>query len=177
MLVDTIKENPFITDEDLADKFSVSVQTIRLDRLELSIPELRERIKTVAENRFEDELRSLPIEEVIGEIIDIQLDHSAISIFDVKEEHVFKRNKIARGHHLFAQANSLAVAVINDELALTAKSNIQFKRLVKENERVIAKARVLKIDQDSGRTYVEVNSYVNNELVFTGDFDMFRSKK
>jgi acyl-coenzyme A thioesterase PaaI-like protein len=177
MLVETIKENPFITDEDLADKFTVSVQTIRLDRLELSIPELRERIKTVAENRFEDELRSLPIEEVIGEIIDIQLDHSAISIFDVKEEHVFKRNKIARGHHLFAQANSLAVAVINDELALTAKSNIQFKRLVKENERVIAKARVLKIDQDSGRTYVEVNSYVNNELVFTGDFDMFRSKK
>lgn len=49
LLVETIKENPFITDEDLADKFSVSVQTIRLDRLELSIPELRERIKTVAE--------------------------------------------------------------------------------------------------------------------------------
>jgi acyl-coenzyme A thioesterase PaaI-like protein len=177
MLIETIKENPFITDEDLADKFSVSVQTIRLDRLELSIPELRERIKTVAETRFENEVRSLPIEEIIGEIIDIQLDHSAISIFDVKEEHVFKRNQIARGHHLFAQANSLAVAVINDELALTAKSNIQFKRLVKENERVIAKARVVKIEQDSGRTQVEVNSFVNNELVFTGDFDMFRSQK
>lgn len=176
MLVDTIKENPFITDEDLADKFSVSVQTIRLDRLELSIPELRERIKSVAEKRFEDEVRSLPIEEVIGEIIDIQLDQSAISIFDVKQEHVFKRNQIARGHHLFAQANSLAVAVINDELALTAKSNIQFKRAVKENERVIAKARVLKIDKDNGRTKVEVNSYVNNELVFTGDFAMYRSK-
>jgi acyl-coenzyme A thioesterase PaaI-like protein len=177
MLIETIKENPFITDEDLADKFSVSVQTIRLDRLELSIPELRERIKTVAEKRFEDEVKSLPIEEVIGEIIDIQLDHSAISIFDVKEEHVFKRNQIARGHHLFAQANSLAVAVINDELALTAKSNIQFKRSVKEHERVVAKARVVKIDQDNGRTIVEVNSYVNNELVFTGDFDMFRSQK
>ncbi|WP_442599464.1 transcription factor FapR [Neobacillus sp. D3-1R] len=176
LLVDTIKENPFITDEDLAEKFSVSVQTIRLDRLELSIPELRERIKSVAEKSFEDEVRSLPIEEVIGEIIDIQLDQSAISIFDVKQEHVFKRNKIARGHHLFAQANSLAVAVINDELALTAKSNIQFKRAVKESERVIAKARVVKIDKQNGRTKVEVNSYVNNELVFTGDFDMYRSK-
>jgi acyl-coenzyme A thioesterase PaaI-like protein len=176
LLIETIKENPFITDEDLADKFTVSVQTIRLDRLELSIPELRERIKTVAEQSFEDEVRSLPIEEVIGEIIDIQLDHSAISIFDVRKEHVFKRNQIARGHHLFAQANSLAVAVINDELALTAKSNIQFKRAVKENERVIAKAKVLKIDQVNGRTKVEVNSYVNNELVFTGDFAMYRSK-
>lgn len=176
LLTTTIKENPFITDEELAGKFQVSVQTIRLDRLELSIPELRERIKHVAEKRFDNEVRSLPIEEVIGEIIDIDLDHSAISIFDVKEEHVFKRNKIARGHHLFAQANSLAVAVINDELALTAKATIQFKRSVNQNERVIAKAKVMKIDEDNGRTFVEVSSYANNELVFLGEFEMYRLK-
>ncbi|NHM29758.1 transcription factor FapR [Neobacillus terrae] len=175
LLASTIKDNPFITDEELAEKFTVSVQTIRLDRLELSIPELRERIKTVAEKRFEDEVRSLPLEEVIGEIIDIELDKNAISIFDVKEEHVFKRNKIARGHHVFAQANSLAVAVINDELALTAKANIQFKRQVMQNERVVAKARVAKIDDESGRTFVEVNSFVNTELVFSGEFEMYRS--
>jgi acyl-coenzyme A thioesterase PaaI-like protein len=106
----------------------------------------------------------------------MELDQSAISIFDVKEEHVFKRNQIARGHHLFAQANSLAVAVINDELALTAKANIQFKRSVRLNERVIAKARVMNIDDVTGRTLVQVSSFVNNELVFTGDFQMYRSK-
>ncbi|MEH7177214.1 transcription factor FapR [Neobacillus vireti] len=177
LLKETIKENPFITDEDLSEKFQVSVQTIRLDRLELSIPELRERIKYVAEKKFEDEVRSLPLEEVIGEIIDIDLDQSAISIFDVREEHVFIRNKIARGHHVFAQANSLAVAVINDELALTAKANIQFKRSVKQGERVIAKAKVVKIDDGIGRTIVEVTSYVNNELVFKGEFEMYRSEK
>ncbi|PAE43396.1 transcription factor FapR [Bacillus sp. 7884-1] len=177
MLKETIKENPFITDEDLADKFQVSVQTIRLDRLELSIPELRERIKYVAEKKFEDEVRSLPIEEVIGEIIDIDLDQSAISILDVKEEHVFIRNQIARGHHVFAQANSLATAVINDELALTAKANIQFKRSVKQGERVIAKAKVIKIDDGIGRTIVEVTSFVNNEHVFKGEFEMYRSEK
>ncbi|MGM0902036.1 MAG: transcription factor FapR [Bacillota bacterium] len=177
MLVETIGENPFITDEELAERFSVSIQTIRLDRLELSIPELRERIKHVAEKRFEDEVRSLPLEEVIGEIIDIELDQSAISILDIKQEHVFIRNKIARGHHLFAQANSLAVAVINDELALTAKANIQFTRSVMEGERVIAKARVINIDEQTGRTVVEVRSYVNNELVFNGEFKMYRSQK
>ena len=108
------------------------------------------------------------IEEIIGEIIDIELDQSAISIFDVKHEHVFKRNNIARGHHLFAQANSLAVAVINDELALTAKANIHFNRSVKEDERVIAKAKVMKIDESyMAERFVEVKSYVNNELVFT----------
>lgn len=176
LLTSTLIENLFITDEELAEKFSVSVQTIRLDRLELSIPELRERIKNAAEKSFDDEVRSLPIEEVIGEIVDIDLDYSAISILDVKQEHVFKRNKIARGHHVFAQANSLAVALINDELALTAKANIQFIRSVNQNERVIAKAKVAKIEEGSGRTFVEVKSYVNNELVFTGEFEMYRSK-
>lgn len=177
LLIKTIKENPFITDEELADHFSVSVQTIRLDRLELSIPELRERIKNVAEKKLADEVRSLPLDEVIGEMIDIDLDQSAISIFDVKKEHVFKRNQIARGHHLFAQANSLAVAVINDELALTEKANIHFARSVKENDRVIAKAKVVELDNEKGRTIVEVNSYVNKELVFKGLFEMYRAKK
>ena len=131
-LQETIKENPFVTDEELAEKFSVSVQTIRLDRLELSIPELRERIKHVAETKFDEEVRSLPIDEVIGEIIDIELDKTAISIFDVKHEHVFKRNQIARGHHLFAQANSLAVALIDDELALTERQIFILFNLLKK---------------------------------------------
>lgn len=177
LLKETISENPFITDEELAEKFAVSIQTIRLDRLELSIPELRERIKHVAEKQLDKEVRSLPIEEIIGEIVDLVLDESAISIFDVKEEHVFKRNQIARGHHLFAQANSLAVAVINDELALTAKASIRFTRSVMVNERVIAKAKVTSVDKEKGRTVVEVNSYVGNELVFSGEFHMFRSSQ
>lgn len=175
LLKETINENPFITDEDLADKFSVSIQTIRLDRLELNIPELRERIKNVAQKNLSEEVRSLPIEEVIGEIIDIELDEQAISILDIKKEQVFKRNGIARGHHLFAQANSLAVAVINDELALTTKSNIRFIRQVKLGERVIAKAKVLEKETKKGRTVVEVQSFVNQELVFQGEFYMYRS--
>jgi acyl-coenzyme A thioesterase PaaI-like protein len=172
LLKQTIQDTPFIRDEELADKFSVSVQTIRLDRLELSIPELRERIKSVAQQQF-DEVKALPLEEVIGQIVDLQLDQSAISILDIGPEHVFSRNKIARGHHLFAQANSLAVAIIDDELALTAKANIRFARQVKQGERVVAKAKIGNTDRD--RTLVEVTSYVGDELVFSGDFTMFRS--
>ncbi|MGO4887819.1 transcription factor FapR [Anaerobacillus sp. MEB173] len=173
-LKETIEENPFVTDEALANQFQVSVQTIRLDRLELAIPELRERIKHVAKKQL-DHVKALPIEEVIGEIIDLQLDNSAISILDIKAEHVFSRTKIARGHHLFAQANSLAVAIIDDELALTAKAIVRFARRVKQDERVIAKANVMKLEKD--RTTVEVNSYVEQELVFSGEFQMFRSEK
>jgi acyl-coenzyme A thioesterase PaaI-like protein len=172
----TIEETPFITDEELAKKFDVSIQTIRLDRLELSIPELRQRIKSVATNQWNETVKALPLEEVIGEIIDLELDKRAISILDIGKEHVFSRNKIARGHHLFAQANSLAVAVINDELALTVKSELKFTRQVTEGERVVAKAMV-KGKNKKGLTIVEVNSFVDNEIVFTGLFQMFQSNE
>lgn len=168
LLESTIEQTPFITDEDLARKFSVSIQTIRLDRMELSIPELRKRIKTVAT----ETIRALPLDEVIGEIIDVELGKRAISLLIINPEHVFARNKIARGHHLFAQANSLAVAVINDELALTVKSELRFTRQVKQGERVIAKAVVKGIDE-KGLTIVEVNSFVNHEKVCTGLFYMY----
>ncbi|ASN05778.1 transcription factor FapR [Virgibacillus necropolis] len=172
-LIETIAETPFITDEELARKFEVSIQTIRLDRMEHAIPELRERIKSMATNQWNETVRALPLEEVIGEVIDLDLDNRAISILNINAEHVFSRNKIARGHHLFAQANSLAVAVINDEFALTAKTELAFTRQVKEGERVVAKAFV-EGENEKGLTLVRVTSYVDQEVVFKGLFYMFR---
>ena len=142
-----IEENPFITDRELTRQLKVSIQTVRLDRMELGIPELRERMKLMAERSY-DAVRSLPLHEVIGDIVDLQLDQSGISIFEIREEHVFSRTGIARGHHVFAQANSLAVAVINDEIALTSSADIRFVRSVKLGEKCIAKAHVRSI---SGR--------------------------
>lgn len=169
-----MQENPFVTDEELTKTFQVSIQTIRLDRLELGIPELRERLKLMAAQSF-DQVRTMPPDEVIGEIIDLQLDKSGISLFDVREEHVFARNKIARGHHIFAQANSLAVAVINDEVALTASAEIRFVRPVRLHEKIIAKAYVRSLSK--GKAKVEVLSYVADELVFQGVFTIYHSHK
>ncbi|HEY4567329.1 transcription factor FapR [Planococcaceae bacterium Storch 2/2-2] len=172
-----LKQNPFMTDEDLAEHFTVSVQTIRLDRLECGIPELRERMKDVATRNFEDEVKSIPTEEVIGDIIEIELDKTAISIFDVTEEHVFQRNQIARGHHLFAQANSLAVAVLNDDLALTVRSSIHFVVPVRAGDRVIARATVREERTKEKRTIVDIESTVERKVVFRGTFEMYRTTK
>lgn len=174
-LMKMIEDNPFITDQDLTRMLRVSIQTIRLDRMELGIPELRERLKLMAEQSY-DQVRSLPLDEVIGDIIDLQLDRSGISIFEIRQEHVFSRTKIARGHHLFAQANSLAVAVIDDEIALTATADIRFVRQVKLGEKCIAKAYVRSISGERHKAKVEVFSYVGEELVFQGHFIIFRSK-
>lgn len=170
-----LEENPFLTDGELAEHFSVSVQTIRLDRLEGGIPELRERLKTVATRTMQEEVKSLHSDEIIGDIIDIVLDKRALSIFDVTSDHVFQRNGIARGHHLFAQANSLAVAVMDDDLALTVKSTLNFLKPVKAGDRVVARAEVKKESLVEKRTLVEVVSKVGNETVFTGEFYMFRT--
>ncbi|RSL31267.1 transcription factor FapR [Salibacterium salarium] len=173
-LKERIEEDPFSTDEALATAFQVSVQTIRLDRMELSIPELRERIKHVAREHL-DEVQALPLEEVIGEIVDLRLDEEAISILDIRGEHVFSRTGIARGHYLFAQANSLAVAIINDELALTTKASVHFSRQVKNGERVIARAVVTA--SKGHKSWVDVTSKVNQEIVFHGEFVMYRSQR
>jgi acyl-coenzyme A thioesterase PaaI-like protein len=169
-----VEENPFLTDQELKRMLKVSIQTIRLDRLELGIPELRERIKMMAERSY-DQVRSLPLHEVIGDIIDLQLDKSGISIFEIGEEHVFSRTHIARGHHVFAQANSLAVAVINEEIALTASADIRFIRPVRLGEKCIAKAFVRSTAGKSGKAKVEVFTYVGEELVFQGNFVIYRS--
>src|SRR5699024_8737797 len=131
--------------------------------------------KSVATDHWDEEIKSLPLEEVSGEIIDLELDKRAISILNIKEEHVFSRNNIARDHHLFAQANSLAVAVINDELDLANKLEINFKRQVKLGEKVVCKAKVT--SKLNSKTTVEINSYVKEDLVFTGEFLMFRDQE
>lgn len=171
-LVQLIDENPFVTDRELTRQLKVSIQTIRLDRMELGIPELRERMKQMAEHSY-DQVRSLSLEEVVGDVVDLQLDKSGISIFEIREEHVFSKTRIARGHYVFAQANSLAVAVINDEIALTSSADIRFLRQVKLGEKCIAKAYVRTIAGQKAK--VEVFTYVADEMVFQGNFVIYRS--
>lgn len=166
-----IESEPFLTDEDLAERFQVSVQTIRLDRLALGIPELRERIKAVADQNFE-QVRSLELTEVIGELIELDLNRIGISILDIGPEHVFARTKIARGHHLFAQANSLAVSVIDSETVLTGTADVRFKRPVKLGERLVSKAVVQ--DNREDRARVDVTTKVGDDIVFEGQFIVFK---
>jgi acyl-coenzyme A thioesterase PaaI-like protein len=166
-----IDSEPFLTDEELAERFDVSVQTIRLDRLALGIPELRERIKAVAEQNYM-EVRSLESTEVIGELIELDLNSLAISILEIGPEHVFSRTKIARGHHLFAQANSLAVGVIDAETVLTGSAEVRYKRPVKLGERLISKAVVKELRGD--RAHVEVKTKVRDDIVFEGQFIVFK---
>ncbi len=167
-----LQSNPFLTDEELAHNYKVSIQTIRLDRMEMGIPELRERIKHVAEQKL-DPVKSLQLHEVIGDLVDLQLDHSATSELVIREEHVFSRTYVARGHYIFAQANSLAVALVNEEVVLTGAARIRFIRPVRLGEKLVAKALVRSASGDQIKVRVETR--VGEELVFSGTFRVFKA--
>lgn len=172
-LVKDLQVNPFFTDDELAEKYHVSIQTIRLDRLALGIPEVRKRIKSVAEEAYTG-LRSMEERELVGQLVDIKLGEYAISMLEVKEDMVSEYGHV-RGHLLFAQADSLALAVIDSDIVLTGSSRVRFKRPVLLGERVFAKA-VVKTRR--GRSFL-VSTYlrVEEEIVFKGHFIMFAQDK
>ncbi len=57
-LLKLIEQNPLATDEELAAFLTASVSTIRLDRAVLGVPELRERMRSMAQ-KATSRLRSL----------------------------------------------------------------------------------------------------------------------
>lgn len=166
-LVEKLKEDPFLTDEELMQYFNVSIQTIRLDRLELGIPELRERIKKVAEKSY-SKVRAIGGTEIVGELVDINLGKSGISILETDENMAFMKTSIVRGHNIYAQAESLAIAVIDAEVALTGVANVKYKDLVKAGEKLIAKAEVIR--KRGNKYFVHVFTYVGQKQVFRGKF-------
>lgn len=164
-LVKFLVENPFATDDQLAERFRVSVPTIRLDRAALHIPEVRERTRLVAAAR-QDAVRSLQEREVIGEIVELQLNRSASSILQISPMHVFSRTGIVRGHHLFAQVNSLATAVMDADVVLTVKSDLRFYRTVRLGDTLFARADV--VGERFGVARLQVASSVAGETVLDG---------
>ncbi|MBC7105089.1 MAG: transcription factor FapR [Firmicutes bacterium] len=167
MLAGYLRTNPFLTDEDLAQVLGVSVQTVRLDRLRLQIPELRERLKQLARGEAEVP-RSLAEGELIGELVELVAGLRATSILTVTRDMVLRRTRMARGHYLFAQANSLAVALIDSEVVVTGSARVRFRRPVYYGEKVLARATV---GMTRGNKYVvRVTSTVRNDVVMEGRF-------
>ena len=166
-LIEKLKNNPFLTDEELMHVFNVSIQTIRLDRLELKVPELRQRIKDVARNSY-SKVRTIGEKEIVGELVGIDLGKSGMSVLETSEAMTFKKTNFIRGHNIFAQAESLALAVIDADVALTGVANIKYKIPVKPKEKLVAKAKVVRTR--GNKYFVHVFTYVGEKEVFRGKF-------
>ena len=54
----------------------------------------------------------------------------------------FERTKIIRGHYIYSLAESLAIAVIDADVALVGVANIKHKTPVYSGNKLLAKAEV-----------------------------------
>ena len=72
-MVEKLRENPFLKDEDLAKAFGVSVSTIRFDRAELGIAQYRERLKNAAEE-------GVAGGNADGELLELNVYHDGLSM-------------------------------------------------------------------------------------------------
>lgn len=168
MLIEILNADPFLTDEELAEQLNVSVPTVRLDRLELGIPELRQRIREMA-SKNHNKVRSIKADEIIGEIVELNLGESAISVLETTEDMVFSQSKIVRGHYIYSMAESIAIAVIDADVALVGVANIKYKRPVYAGNKLVAKVSI-KHKRPGGKYIVWVMIYNKQVEVFRGKF-------
>lgn len=166
-LANLLYTNPFTTDDELAKKFDVSVQTIRLDRTELGIPELRERTKQVAEQVYQ-KVRSMTGGELVGELLKFERGKQASSIMEVMPEMVVNKSRVCRSDYLFSQANTLAVAIVDADIVLTGSARIRYRRPVYLNEKIVAYAFLAR--KKINKYLIKVTAKVGAEEVFVGKF-------
>ena len=166
-LLQAIEKNPFITDEELAEAFQVSIPTIRLDRMELSIPEVRKRTQEMATHFFGSS-KSLGVQEIVGEVIEIEPGKRGLSLLETDQTMCLEKCNIIRGHVIFGQANSLANAVVDVQVALTGKTEFTFLRTARAGDKLIAKAQVL--EKIGHRYLIEVIVRSKEEIIAKGMF-------
>ena len=170
LFLDMIGKDPFQTDEEIAEALHVSVPTVRLDRAELSIPELRERIRKLAANAS-GKIRSLDSSEIIGQIVELDLNKIGVSILEADDSMVFEKTGVVRGHFIYALAETLAIAVINEDTALVGVANVKYSVPVYAGSRLIARCELRDVKAATNKRYlVWVKIYVKRREVFRGKF-------
>ena len=166
-LMKIISSNPMITDNELAARLNVSVSTIRLDRALIGVPELRERIKTMAEKAV-SKLQSLHPSEVIGELLELEPDKWALSVLRTAKDMAFRFTDIVSDNYIYAQAGSIAVAAINAAKVIIDSMRGEYKGHAKVGDVLIARAKV-GVNHD-GKKIVSVRTKVGDKEIFVGRF-------
>jgi acyl-coenzyme A thioesterase PaaI-like protein len=161
-----LAKDPFLTDEQLAEKLNVSVPTIRLDRTYLGIPELRERTRLMAETA-QTKLKAIAKKDIVGDLISLELNKSAISTLTITPDMVLEKSGVTRGHFMFAMADTLALALVDAEVALTGVGNVKYKVPVYAGATLVAKADVTNRRKD--KFFIRV--LINNDKI-----EVFRAK-
>jgi len=167
-LLKLLEANPLMNDEELARSLAVSVSTVRLDRALLNVPELRERMREMAE-KTSGPLSAMKRGALFGELLGLELGQWGLSLLTPDNDMITDDEGTIGGHYLYAQAATLALASVKNGMACCIESaRVRFIRPVFPLERCIARSKV-GIHKD-GRAVVSVRTRIRDEDVFIGRF-------
>lgn len=167
-LMEKLEENPFLTDEELAQIFCVSVPTIRFDRAQLGVKEYRERIKNVAQAAStHTQMGELMINNPMGELLDLNLFKDGLSVFVPDDSMTFDDSNIVRGCFIYSFAEMLATTVIDANVALVDVANIKYKLPVTAGSKLVAKSEVVRRRNNEYIVWVKIKANMT---------EVFRSK-
>ena len=138
-IIDYLKQDPFANDEKLAEYFNVSINTIRLDRARLGIREVRERIKDRASENIK-KIVSLGKEEIIGNVIEFVPGEKAVSVLETKDYMSFENTDVIKGYHIYSMAETVAISIIPNKVALVGVANIKYVKKILKNETTASKS-------------------------------------
>lgn len=167
-ILEYLEKEPFANDEKIAQHFRVSINTIRLDRARLGIKEVRERIKERASEN-EKKIISLSKEEIIGNIIEFVPGEKAVSVLETQDYMSFENMDVIKGYHIYSMAESLAISLIPNKVALVGVANIKYAKKILKNEVIFAHAEVKKKRETNYIVWVKIFDK-KEELKFKGKF-------
>ena len=166
-IAEILADSPMITDSEIASRLGVSISTVRLDRAMMGIPELRERIRTMAQNAV-SKLQSLSPSEVIGELLELEPDKWALSVLRTAKDMAFRFTDIVSDNYVYSQASSIAVAAIKAANVIIDSMRGEYKGHARVGDILIARAKV-GVNHE-GRKIVSVRTRVGDKEIFVGRF-------
>jgi hypothetical protein len=166
-LAKLIDRDPMATDQGLASLLGVSISTVRLDRALMGVPELRERIKRMAQEAG-NKLRSLSRSDIVGDLLELEPNRWALSVLRTTREMALRATDILWDHYIYAQASSLAAAAIEAAAVVVSSMRGEYRARARIGDVLVARAKV-GVGKDD-RYIVSVRTRVGDTEVFVGRF-------
>lgn len=105
-----------------------------------------------------------------GKVTKLEEDYAEVLLYTTQQMTADAQG-LVHGGFVFGAADYAAMSAVNDPFVVLGASNSKFIAPVKVGDAVLCKARV--VNTKGKKSVVEVEAFVNEKLVFKGDFTTF----
>ena len=160
---ETVRQNPMLTDSELANLFSVSQATIRLDRQALGIPEMRKRIKNAIQKNM------ISVDRYHGEIeiLQLELNRKGLALITITSDMVDNSGYVP-AEKMYGVSVELAKRLIGNKLDPTQVGNIKYKTAISAGKKLVVKMKVARVKET--KEYIYIVFYDREHEVFRAKF-------